>query len=377
MPKGKYVHLAREFFDEGEINDMLSCDPPFSKRRILEIARSRGVFLSKDLGKDQLVSEVARYWYSWPQFRKISSYLDKEESEEKKTPKRIKNKVKFSEVEAAMNAVASERKDRESYQISKISEKKVRVTAKYIDRDPSRQKGQQRMERTVRIDVDLGDNQTELFFGRDDRSTEIAAKLISCMRKGRDNPDELDEVDVSLRGVSDPDLRTTFFTNLIRGLDGFRLEAVRDVKLHHRIGPDEEEEEESEEDELVESDKLQSRERDVAGKLETAFLHGKNILEIPVYADLKKDGYFICFARWEVREKGGKGRKVVLEAGFQDPAMGTGFFLDAKMIYEVDEYGDDVAVPRDTRAIEKAKFRQLLSEAAFSAYAEITIGDES
>jgi hypothetical protein len=373
---GKFVHLAREFFNEGEMRDLLSGESFFPITALYNLARARGVLLPEGLSREEVVNELSRYWYSWRQFQSIAKQLDTGDRDEKSAVVRINNDVAFDEVQAANELLVAKRTEskRERYTLQKISDTKVRIVATYIERDPTRAKGLQREEKTSTIDIDLGSGRAEVFHGRDDRSSEIAYQLVSCLREARKNPeDDLIEDSISLRHVTDAAGRTEFFTRLLEEVEGSVLLKVKDVRLEHfRAEADDEAEREPKEG----GDELEALEEEAAGQLESAVLHGNNVLGTTFFEELREKEYFISYLRWEIREKGGSERRVILEAGFRDAQKGEQFYFDAKKYYEKDDLGDDRAVAKATKLLDRVRFRKLIADAAFRAVPKTADGAE-
>jgi hypothetical protein len=115
---GKFVHLAREFFTEAEMREIFSAESYFPMTRLFDIARSRGLLLSENLSREELVNELSCQWYSWQQFENVVRYLNSTDDEEDKSSvSRVENAITYEEVEQAKNSLEIKRAEKQKQEV--------------------------------------------------------------------------------------------------------------------------------------------------------------------------------------------------------------------------------------------------------------------
>ena len=356
MPK--YVHSARSFYDEQEIHDVLSCNPPFSKKRLLALNVSRGILLSREDDEKHLVSQTSKLHFSWFQFLELVEFLNSAEKDEKQTMKRVDGQVTTDEIEQAYQTLKTKRSDSkgETYSFKKV-EDRAYIEMKYVHKDPTKAKNRQREERTVKVEVfENQEGVTEIIFDENDRASEVTAQLISNIRAERVEQEEIKESEIDFGNIANQYTKTEFFLRLIKNLEGFKNIGVIDVALESVVRPKDDEEDISEEEE------------ELVGDVKRCALSGDDIITTKLYNELSEKGYFISFIRWKAREKTGDERKIIFECGLKRPQDGKNFYFDAKKIFSKDEFGEDGKSSKALIKKDRSRLRRILSKSAYTAF---------
>ena len=127
---------------------------------------------------------------------------------------------------------------------------------------------------------------------------------------------------ITLEGINSPEARTFFFIQLIEGLEGYKLENVKQVDIRHpKAGQplDESEEDDSSE---------------ISGYIKNAVLNGEGVHISKQFKQFHDQGYHITKITWTVIDETPGGNKVELLAFFQDTLRCTDFKYQVKSIYK-------------------------------------------
>lgn len=346
----KYVHNARSFYDDREIEELLLNQPPFGRKKLDRIAASRGLHLCSDLSDELVVRRLSCLRWSWRQFLDLVSLLDKDDPEERRAAKRMSG-VGMEVIEEIASSLKSEGKEG-NYNISKRDDSTISIVVDYVERDPTKAKWGQKQKKEVTLNVvQSASNGLEIVYNDTKKAKEIIGIISAKARKkSEDSKEELKESLVNLSGKS-PKEKTQFFIELSQGIPGYELQTVVEVKLDRRL-------------EDGGSDK--SKESELENLVKTAALSGDDVLSSKLYSQLNKDGYYIAFIRWIVKSKVKvkESKLFLLEAGFSHPISGEDFYFDAKKqaAFADSSLGYTYSVIEKS---DKQKLRKLLVDRAF------------
>ena len=128
----------------------------------------------------------------------------------------------------------------------------------------------------------------------------------------------VEEVDLST--VTDPKLRTAFFTRLITRLPDFSLQNVTRVKADLAEKP---KDELDDEENAEEGDEEANEE--MLGVVRAVALNGESLLSSPLYQGLQQRGFFLTSITWRSKRNVLPFQIVEFDAAFDDPANGREF----------------------------------------------------
>jgi len=131
-----------------------------------------------------------------------------------------------------------------------------------------------------------------------------------------DVPEGITKTVVSLYATTEPQVRSSFFYDLMDGLPGYILRDVTDVYVF-QAGKEFNEDDNAEE-----------------SYVERVSLRGRGVTHSEYLTDLAKDGYYIVKVGWRCREQFGKGSEFAVEALFANPADCTGFSYILLGVYD-------------------------------------------
>lgn len=383
----KHVFLAREYFNEAEVRDLLM-NPTINAKSLNNFSRSRKVFYSNTRSRASRVENLSRMFLDWNEFHSIAKLLDKPRKEAKSRPVRFNAKLSPQEIDAVVKEL---RKDRgssngETYEVSQSGDNSI-INTTYIDVDPSKARYHQREEINTAIEVHPEEEHTTFYFEDIRRAKQITDALVKEVRLLKDEFMKVDLNKLRFTGVS-PNEISDFFINLINSLPSFELDSVTKVKLQSpeiHSGEDvsedsfdevdEEPEEEidvesSDEEDSLESDndEFQANEEEVRQQLQNALLQGEDILETEFYNVLKKENYFISVIQWRFLDKN-TGKKVIFEAGLRNSKLFEDFYTD---VFAIIDQGLSNLSHRKPYKTEKDKYTNAIVDKAFEMHSSLT-----
>lgn len=366
----KYIQLARCYFDDKDIEDLLS-NPRFSQRALLQIAKERGVFLSPDDSREDIVRYLSMQYFDWTAKSSIAARLNKAEAEEKRATVQFERVATLTAIEKAAEKVKQELpQNRETVNVSKVGDRLV-LSGTYIDVDPTRSKAMQREQRQFMVEFAVDKGAVKAEYTHSERAGALISKIVTELKADEATKDTSVRR-VSMSGIKDPALRTDFLLKVRTGLAGFRPLDVHDLNVDHRfeIAPEEDGDDENDEEEETESSAT-AEEEEVKSLVRSAALHGNGLLTCDLYQKLRESGYYIYKLAWSARELEGEGRAMDFEAGFDDPVRGEGFAYDLRRVLPSESDKETGKTQHELLLAERPRVRRIIADAVYAALAEI------
>ncbi len=348
---------SKYYADDKDVHDILS-SPKLSTKALIALCRERGIFLSEEAPREELVHYASKLPFSWTQIQQVMGAVQREDKEEKITTCKIAVEATVDEVRQAIEQVRDIRKEprSEQYSITQGRDGKIKIKVNYTEPDFQRARLIQRRQK--------GD-QYEVRHSQNERTDEIITQIIEELTPANSEQKPVRRT-IDLSGVKNHEHRTQFFVNLIGEMEGFQLREVRDLKVDHLendpAAPGVSEEDEAKE--KIEREQLRSLVRKVA-------LSGDNILISPQYQHLAKDGFFISKAVWTSVETLGAGRLFEFEAEFRDAANATKFAYQIRGVYNRNQDGEIEKTKSELSEAEKGVLRDCLETAAYGAVEKV------
>lgn len=349
----KLVHLAREYFNEGDLRDLLS-NHKITANVIAQVCRERKVFFAPKAKREKVCNNLARMFLDWNEFVSITEKLNTPRKTSRSRPMRFPGKLTHAVLNDAIEHLGEARgKESGEQYVVKKSGNKLRVETTYVSIDPSRARYLKREEINTAIEIqEHEDGASSIYYEDDKRAKIICEALIgSAMVTHQDLEDKaVEKVDVShllTNGITD------FFIKLIENLNDTTLETVTRVKLERPEEEDSEFDKEESPDETM-----------VRNQLQKAHLHGEGILETSFYQSLTKENYFISCIRWILSDNKSN-KQVMVEAGLRTPKEGIDFYTDIVGVFESEKDGAYSSTSRQPFKSETDKYTALISQLAF------------
>jgi hypothetical protein len=209
----------------------------------------------------------------------------------------------------------------------------------------------QKEHKTFSIEIINNGRSLDIRRPSNQKSKEISDIFVEKL--GKIKSIDLEEQVVTLEAFTDPEVRTYFFKELIKSLDGYVFDDVRIVGVHHEIEEDDEEE----------SDDA-SLSSHLVGHIKKAVLDGDGVLNSEVFKQLHDSGFFISRVVWSVAPPGVGSDKYELEALFGDQETCTDFKYIVCGVYALLDDGQHSIKRRLPSTIEKEVLTTKLEKAS-------------
>jgi len=306
--------VQKFFASDKEIHDVLAS----SKRRmthgqLLELARDRGIFISEEASREDLVDYLATLPHD---------FFDVEGLLEQAGPSKRAERTTFIEFsgdvtsEDIADALLEYQEDFESHEDTTIHPPRphaVTANVKYSEFDYSRTALLQRHEKDADLEFRIEEKRVTVRMPATDKGHEIVAAIIERIERKKKTVFQRDEISVADLSVEN---RTIFFMNLMRGIGNHRVEMVVNIKVSAG-GAAQDLDEGDEEGEDAREELL--------GVVRSVALSGENLLASPHYQQLRDGGFFVTSMTWRAIQEAVPNDKISFEVSFDNQEEGTGF----------------------------------------------------
>ena len=365
MDAGSIYFISDKEYFEG----LVSAKKQITEIALRQIALQRGLLLSKQLRREEIVAHLSALSHDYFSISDIADRVGHTQRRARCIKSTLTSAVAVDQavVEAALARIRDNYASSEvgTISFSREDEASFSMQIKYTETDLSRTTLQQKQDRSAEIQISVTPAGVEVRAPANDMGGRIIWDLKNQLAE--DTGQEFRASDIDLSGVTDPAMRTSFFTKLMDAVPNMRAESVVKVKVSSKIDvPTDEDEEGGEHNE---------EERTFAKVLQ-AELDGSDLMQTPEYQRMISEGFFIADLRFRARDVT-MGHVVEFIAGFSNPSSANGFHFDAAAI----SYRRDTANIsfRSLQGSERMSYLQRLEHAATAAYSEIvrTMRDEA
>jgi hypothetical protein len=288
---------------------------------LLELARDRGIVLSPEEDREYLTRYISLLNYDYFEFKGVSNQVARSSHNDKISSEVIKEHVSTENITEAFKILKQYRSQKqEKYQMTQVDQNTVRIGIKYDEIDHSKTKLIQKIANEASVDIITNETNVKLRYTASSRAVEVKDSIVECFEKIKEK--KINPIVITFEGISDTNLRTRFFTELISDIKGYNLENVSKLKLSSRDSLSIEEQEE-----------IEDLEDEIVSFIRKVSYDGNHLLNSPEYKQLEKIGYFITCIRWILIERGKNPNKVEIEALFDHPEKGTGYKYSIRGIY--------------------------------------------
>ena len=360
---------SRYYAEDKDIFDLLKASS-VTLKQIARFARKRGVFVSEQDSKEDILSYFSSLPNSWPQLQELMAEISSDDREEKVSMVRVQSVEPIVKIKEAAEFVQNLRAQprNEAYSITETANGNFQVKVKYTDFDPKTTRLMQRRRREVKIEVEKLGDRFEIRHDHTARSVEIVNRMVEVLTSTSETEPKVEAVDLS--GVTDPGLRTKFFTQLITNVQGFRLIDVKDLKVDRYI-PIVPEDEDTTEKPSEKPAAKKNTDAELKSMVRRMVLSGDGVLTSDEYKALRKNEFYISKVTWMSRETDGDGRDVLFNAEFSGETDGKSFVYDIRWVWERDEDGNVRQVKTALAHSDRAIFLRRLEDAAYKSLKEI------
>jgi hypothetical protein len=310
MPKPRLLYCAtdKELFDV-----LMSSKQHFGERILLRLARRRGILYSRSDDRADLADKLSVMTYGFHEIRAIQDEFERAGRGEKTTSFRINMELTATEIKEIADEYRDSADDEEKVVTRNVGQGGVAVDLKYTETDFSKTRLRQRQEREAHIEFKVEQGHTVVTLPATEKARQTVTALKDRLYAKKQADIGVEEVDLS--SVTDPKLRTAFFTRLITGLAGFALQNVTRVKADLAEKP----EDALDDEENGEGDGTEEASEEMLGVVRAVALNGESLLASPLYQGLQRRGFFLTSITWRSKRNALPFQIVEFDAAFDDP----------------------------------------------------------
>lgn len=323
----KRISSSILFADDKDIQDLL-LSSKLGKPKLLQLAQRRGIVLSKESSREQLVSSIARMPHSWSQLSELLDLTSTADRSDKRTCAHLPGDFTID----GLNNVLAELKDGrehtdgEAWDVVQSGKNQFKISATFTEVDPSKTRLAQLSQREIAIEIEKTDAGLQVRHSARERGTSILQGIVSALSEstGRDVRAQI----IDLSEIRDPDIRTAFFINLSRGVASYDLAEILNVRGSRIPQPGSD----------IPNDDSAAQE-DFSRSVKKIILSGRKIDQSPEYKRFSESRFFISEMTWTVVDPKTNGIMVEFEAGFSEDESARSFYYSVKRVHEKNKDG--------------------------------------
>lgn len=328
-----------------------------------ELCHDRGIILSQEETRESIIEYLSILPFDYNDFDHIMRLIAANSRSEKITYDDLPVVITNEEVKNVVDSVSEKRSlYEENYSVVVESQDRTVIKVKYTEMDYSMTRLRQRTEKEAFIEITKENGITKVRRPANERTNEIVSDILKKLKEEEKN--NVDNITISLQGVSDPKTRTKFFTDLISTSAELQLSDVTYIKVDkiRESLVQESDDEDDEENEIVAQQLL--------GHVRKAALDGEGLLYSPEFQHLSIQGFFISSIVWQSVERKNDPLKIEFEASFGNPVEGKEFTYNTKCYFKAKD-GKFTTTRRQFEDHEKGKYFKIIESKAMSTMMEI------
>jgi len=373
MPK--YTLLSRVYLGDEELYELLS-SKNVPRRELLRTARAMGLVFSEKAAEQDVRSALALLPSSWQLVSGVLKSIEKPDREERKTSIHVKNCAEETDVADIVRLTQTARADKfsEIYNPVKVDEKTYKVEVTYTEVDYSRAVVYQRQEKQLTVEITKDGDKMSFIHSANDRATHIVNELKSKLAFKPNVAPEIQRI--SLQAVRDPSVRTRFFTELIKTVDGYRYLNATHLNVDRRFPPDENAKEGDEveavaPEEAAATAAIERVSERIRGLVNQVAMRGEQVLADELYRTVEKSGYYISNISWSCNKQSDPRCGIDCVAGFKDPIKADEFTFDVVRAWQYKSEAPDEEETLHPTEAERRELNRLLEASALKAFNSI------
>jgi hypothetical protein len=352
-------YLDRYFVPEDkDIYDMLAtCGT--SQDKLWTYARNYGILFASTEPRTRMMDAISRFPVDRYKLLELFQLNSTKDREEKFSTKKVEVDASVERLNAAVAAVQEKRSaaEREEYKFEHPAPDVINVKVAYKEPDLSRAEAIQTREKELTIQLVRKDGKLTIRHHSNEKATAVVADIIKGLETLTQSKPKVRALDFT--GIKDPKLRTRFFTDLSRKLEGFERQDVPTLKMY-RLNA---EKSDSAEEEAQE---------EAAAQVKRMFMAGTDLMKSPEYAELEKRGFFISAISWISEHQADERMHFEFSAEFTNPDAPVDVKYGCSGKYMRNEEGTLKSYKSSLSAIERDSLHGILDAAAFTLYDEIS-----
>jgi len=319
----QYCATDKEIFDA-----LMSAKQKISKSVLQEIAKDRGILLSAQDSREDLIGFIALLPHDYHDLNTLLEQREHSGRQEKLTSITLKENLNPDEIREILKEYATESPVDERLTHQSKGSRHLVATVNYVDVDYSKTRLIQRTPKEAEIEFHVEKEKTTIRMPANERALGIFEKIKDKLDSKKKK--EIQALRIELSEFESPTLRTEFFTSLISGLEGFSLDNVTSVKVERLKQEPEEQGLELEDDQENEEAK-----QEALALVKKVALRGETLLASEEFQSFTKRDFFITSIIWRSRSNRPPYPLIEFEAAFEHPIAGKGFKYFVRGSYNV------------------------------------------
>jgi len=349
------------YFTEKDIYDaLMSSKRTMTIPLIIELARDKGIILSPEEPRDELVKYLSSLLYDYYDLNVLIDHI---------TPSYKKEKSKVTTIDTKIDAIQLKSIVKEFTDKDLVINVNtdLHVTNKtilkigYDEVDFSKTRLRQKIRKESTIEITEKDGKSTISKPSNDKVDEIMQKILEKVENK--NNIKIAERKINL-GAFEHKKKIQYFTSLINSIDGCKLHDVVKVSVNYNDDDDNDDDDDN-------SD-IKENVITMITMITNASFRGKNLLSTSEYQDLKNKGFYITSIIWNAIENKTNGDKLEFEASLTPSSNNIEeVSFTVKGIYRFKEKGQYTSTKRALNSDEIIKYTNILEKAAFKVYDDI------
>lgn len=334
----------------------------FSKAKIIQQLKDRGILVSSEDEKDDLIEYVSPLFLNYHDQRFIIDTLNKQSNRKTFTTTKISANLlngneKIDTKEFIANLVQDIKKNRETnhseiIDIHRNQDGSYVVKSSYTEADYSKSVMSQNLTQTVEFKI--WEDDEGLISVRASNSNKTAQLLNEITDEVRKIDKSADKYLIELSAFPDSSIRNEFFFTLLESLEGFENINVKSIYTANI------------------NEANISEEGELLPHVNRLDLNGNAVTNSKRFQDLKSEGYYITKIEWSSNKAMYKGEKVEFLAEFKDHKNCNNFLYAPLRIFKAKDNGDYNLTPSDMLPSVQADLLSILEKGAISSHKKIT-----
>lgn len=300
---------------DSEIFDAyMSASTHFNMRALFEEGRKRSILYSAREDEESLAKKLSRQIYGFRELQPIEDYFSQVARTDKTSSIEIEALLTQQEIKQIADDLAEAAPEDEI--TSYLDGTDVVVNTLYIKTDYSRNRFRQRQSKQAVVRFDVRADKTVIVLPATTKGREIASAFQDRLQTSRADKLVIREIDLS--SMTDPGMRTAFFTNLSSNYPHATLSDVTRMKLQASTRDIPTDVDSEEEEDLLSEIGVEAIEETAGGVLRAVSLAGSQLFGTSIFQQLRTRNFFITSLTWQSRLEGIGNPVVEFYAGFED-----------------------------------------------------------
>lgn len=334
-----------------DISDALKQKTP-SKNKLQDHLKTKGLLLSTEDDKE----DIAEYIAPW-----FTSFFDQKFIVEEKgggnTQKKYNNVEVASEYdsEALKDILKDIKRDKDlgmNFTIKSFENSTI-IEDSYTTPDFTKNVLSQNIPKTAEIEIiKTPEGKTLIRSNNDEYAKKISSIVRSKLREK--NPESYDEFVVSFSAITDSTIRTNFFLNLTKDIEGYKITDMKSVAVGKIDGAD--------------SNEYEDEEDKTLGYIKRVMLNGGSVHQSPELMSLLDKGFYITRIEWTMESDLLSGEKIDLYAEFKDTDKCSDFMYAIQKVYTRKQDGSFTVVGKSPSSMDNKGILPKIESSAKKAF---------